>query len=549
MSTSASASADTDVTWKVDPADKLLMSKTKISVDTKDALSDIERLWHGESDGNPDAESSRYVFRKTAPIQEFYNLGKGLGNPGTYGCVQHATLIKDPSKEFAVKIINKWKFKDKYLTKSFFTDLRTECRLMQKAQDHPSIIEIYEVFESINNLYIVMTACHGGELFERIQADDGFSEVKASKIFGQMLSALYYIHQLGIMHCDLKPENFIFKDKKSLRIKMIDFGMAKIVKWREYYKRMNGTPYYIAPEVLNGKYNRACDMWSMGVILFILVYGFPPFFTAEGNGKSKSETYNAIYKKIRQGFEPKVKPGYGAWFTKDIPVSNEYKDLVARLLRSNVASRMTAEEALAHPWITGNCIGIRSTPLPMIRSLRHYRRTCGLQSEILKVLSDCKFLNHDQEEEVRASFKLMDTNGDGVVSAEELFASLRKVDPDTTLEDCQRIITACDANSDAVLELDEFIGARICRKISQKEERLKKLFHCLDLDESGTLNAHEVVAALESIRGSQFPLKEAKKLINQVDINKDGVIDYEEFISLFCPRMTEDMGFPMEDGL
>lgn len=538
-----------DVKWVLDPVDKTKVKTMQVPEDTAEALSELDNLWHGEKVGVAacrDAlkSSSRYVLRKTVPIQEVYDIGKQLGKPGTYGAVREAKLLNPENEQdtvtFAVKIINKWKFKNTELTNSFFCDLRNEVRLMWKSHDHPSIIEIRDVFESIDNLYIVMTSCYGGELFERIQADDGFNEDKASKIFAQMLSAVFYIHQLGIMHCDLKPENFIFLDTNSDLIKLIDFGMAKVVRWREYYKRMNGTPYYIAPEVLVGKYNKACDMWSMGVILFILVYGYPPFFDPSNN-TNKKESYKVIYRKIRNGFQPKVKEGYGAWFPKDIPVSNEYKDLIARLLRENVASRMTAEEALAHPWITGNCMGERNTPIPMIRSLRHFRRTCGLQSEILRVLCECKFLNRDQEASVKETFARFDKNGDGVISVEELYEAMSEVDSKATMEDARDVIRAVDINANDHLELDEFLGARICRKINLKEERLKKLFRCLDLDDSGNLNAKEIVAALESIRGSSMSLEEAENLINQVDKNKDGVIDYEEFLEMFNAKLDDDV--------
>merc|ERR1719320_2030056 len=156
-------------------------------------------------------------------------------------------------------------------------------------------------------------------------------------IFANMLSSIFYIHSKGIMHCDLKPENFMFKKKSSRGedrdkpgdIKLIDFGTSKIVRWGKHYHQLNGSPYYIAPEVLDGKYNQSCDMWSMGVILFVLVFGFPPFFDSSSDGSNKALTYKNIYKKIRNGFNAKLQPGYGAWFPKDIFVSNDYKDLVA----------------------------------------------------------------------------------------------------------------------------------------------------------------------------------------------------------------------------
>jgi len=407
---------------------------------------------------------------------------------------------------------------------------------MAEVHNHPSIIEIKCVYESIDKLYIIMTACTGGELFERIQMDDGFSERKASRIFADMLSAIYYIHSKGIMHCDLKPENFIFKRKTASpsgdnidAIKLIDFGMAKVVHWRKYYRRMNGTPYYIAPEVLDGKYNQSCDMWSMGVILFVLVFGFPPFFDSS---KKKSTEHKIIYKKIKKGFMPKVQKGYGAWFPKDISVSNEYKDLVSRLLRSSIASRMTAEEALAHPWITKSS-SLKTEPLPAIRSLRIFKRTCALKNDILQVLNACKFLNRDQEAAVKQTFQIIDKDGDGIITADELHEVMMQVDADISPEEVREIIVAVDVNGDDVLTLDEFLSARINRKVLQKEERLRKLFQCLDLNDSGSLSVGEICAALESVRGKKVPKVEAERLIAEVDTNSDGVIDYEEFLAMF----------------
>jgi len=438
---------------------------------------------------------------------------------------------------YAVKEVNKWKFKNGELTRAFFADLRSETRLMREVTNHPSIIEIKCVYESIDMLSIVMTACNGGELFERIQADDGFSEKKASRLFADMLSAIFYIHSKGIMHCDLKPENFIFVEKSTGndtagQIKLIDFGMAKVVRWRKYYKRMNGTPYYIAPEVLDGKYNQSCDMWSMGVILFILVFGFPPFFDSTTDGRNKMLTYKNIYKKIRNGFSAKVLPGYGPWFPKDITVSNNYKDLVARLLRTNVASRMTAEEALAHPWITQTS-SLKNEPLPAIRSLRIFQRTCALKNDILRVLQDCKFLNKDQEKAVKETFALIDKDGDGIITSEELYEVMRKIDPNISQDEVKEIVVAVDVNGDNVISLDEFLSVRINRKVVQKEERLRKLFRCLDLDDNGKLSSGEICSALESVRGQKLTPEEAAKLIEDVDTNKDGEIDYEEFIAMF----------------
>ena len=116
-------------------------------------------------------------------------------------------------------------------------------------------------------------------------------------------------------------------------------------------KKRNGTPYYIAPEVLAGHYNEACDIWSLGVILFIMIFGYPPFFD-ENEGKNARDKSDAIiYKKIKQGFQAKVLNGYGAWFPADNPVSSQCRDMISRMLRKSIADRMTAEEAIEHPWL------------------------------------------------------------------------------------------------------------------------------------------------------------------------------------------------------
>jgi len=211
--------------------------------------------------------------------------------------------------------------------------------------------------------------------------------------------------------------------------------------------------------------------------------------------------------------------------------------LVTRLLRHDIASRLTAEEALAHPWITKGT-SLKTEALPAIRSLRKFRRTCALKNDILKVLLDCKFLNRDQEAAVKQTFEVIDKDGDGVITSEELYEVLKQVDKDISRQEVKEVIIAVDVNGDDVLTLDEFLSARINRKVMQKEERLRKLFKCLDLDDSGLLSVDEVCAALESARGKKVMKMEVEKLIKEADVNHDGEIDYEEFLAMFNKSTT-----------
>jgi len=442
-------------------------------------------------------------------------------------------------KKVAVKTISKLKYQSGKVRRSFFADLRNEVRLMKASGEHPHVIRIYVVFEDIKNLHIVMEHCSGGELFDRITSDGvgskDFNEAKASNIIGQIVSAVYHVHSLSVAHCDLKPENFIFTDKsEKARLKLIDFGMAKVVHWRKYHRRMNGTPYYIAPEVLNGKYNEACDMWSIGVIMFIIVFGFPPFHD-HLHCNNRKEADRVIYSNVKRGFTPTVKADFGPWFPKTQPVSFNCKDLMTRLLRLNVADRMTSEEAMFHPWIRGEALGGQLS-LPMDqdiqKSMRYFHRHCQLQTEILLVLKGCKYLSTNQEDAVMNTFKMMDKEGHGRVTEDELYEALHKVDPNLTRDECHTIMISVDANSNGVIEFDELLSTRINRKLISKEERLRKVFKCLDTDGSRTLTPDEVFAALSSVH-KDISMAKCKELIKDADTNHDGMIDYEEWLAMF----------------
>lgn len=144
---------------------------------------------------------------------------------------------------------------------------------------------------------------------------------------------------------DLKPDNFLFSDKsEAATLKMIDFGQSQRVRARQLLHAVAGTPFYMAPELVNHQYNKSCDMWAVGVIMYVLLFGYPPFYADDDK---------QIFQKIRAGFQPKTAPGYGPWFKNDIRVSDAAKDLITKLLKTDVAARPTATEALEHPWLAG----------------------------------------------------------------------------------------------------------------------------------------------------------------------------------------------------
>jgi len=279
-----------------------------------------------------------------------------------------------------------------------------------------------------------------------------------------------------------------------------------------------------------------------------MIFGFPPFFDVnEAKGKCQRDVSDkVIYSKIRKGFLPKVMPNYGAWFPSDHPISSACRDLMSRLLRTNVADRMTAEEALEHPWLKesykqnkdllkrNNLIMMNPT---IIHSLQGYKQHCALQSSILDILRECNYLNHSQMKSVKEFFIAADTNNDGKISTNELYEALKTIDPQTTIEDAKSMMNAVDANNDGFMDWDELLSSRINRKLQSKEERLRKVFTALDLDNSGKISADELKAALESINSkTQIKIEDCMQLIKEADLNDDGEIDFEEFITMFsCP--------------
>jgi len=224
--------------------------------------------------------------------------------------------------------------------------LAREIMLLQE-MNHPSIVELIDVYEDTEYVHIITDLCEGGELFNKIVKktanDDGspcFPEEEAAKILHQILIAVKYMHQCGIVHRDIKPENILFETtEEDSPIKIIDFGLAR--KQSEGDAPMTslvGTPYYIAPEVLRRKYDKSCDLWSVGVIAYILLCGYPPF-----NGANNREVHQAV----RRG-------RYNLRSEEWSLVSREARDFVQRLLQRDPRKRMTVDQALNHPWMRKN---------------------------------------------------------------------------------------------------------------------------------------------------------------------------------------------------
>eukprot|EP01006_Ploeotia_vitrea_P024628 TRINITY_DN57450_c1_g1_i2.p1 TRINITY_DN57450_c1_g1~~TRINITY_DN57450_c1_g1_i2.p1 ORF type:complete len:502 (+),score=270.42 TRINITY_DN57450_c1_g1_i2:409-1914(+) len=464
-----------------------------------------------------------------------YRFIKNLGQPGNFGKAMEVEELNpaDPSKpqRFAVKVIHKSRFakRGREYRQRIFNDFRNEVNILSR-MEHPNVIKFHKVYEDAQKFYIVMEKCAGGELFDRISAKGKFTEKDAAIVLRQIVSGVQYLHKNKVAHCDLKPDNFLFvTSAQDAQLKIIDFGMSKFARRRLYFNSFCGTPYYVAPEVLDHHYTMACDMWSVGVVMFVILHGYPPFYA---DPKRYGEwTDQKIFAKIKRGFINEERAGYGPWFPKTMPISASARDLIAKLLNPDAAQRLTAQEALDHPWLTGDKASADSLPTSVLKSLLEFNQSTRFKHGLLHMLA--QRLSDDEAKELRKTFQTMDLDGDGSITVEELEVALRKLSmPDT---DVASLMSTLDIDGDGKLSYEELIFTVLQRKLVAKEERIWQVFCEIDKNKDGLLEPAEIASAF-----GQDDAEKVKALIAELDRDSNGRIDYDEFLSMFFKELNSE---------
>lgn len=285
--------------------------------------------------------------------------------------------------------------------------LKNEIAIL-KDLDHPNIVKMYEFLEDEKRIYIVTEICKGGELFDEILNRSKFDESDAAIVMKQLLSAVNYCHSKKIVHRDLKPENILLEQDKDLeKIKIVDFGTSLMYDPSKKLEEKLGTAYYIAPEVIKKSYNEKCDLWSCGVIMYILISGEPPFNDPRADNE-------AIMKKVEAG---KYDLDHGIWKN----VSKEAKDLIKKLLTYDPAERISAEQALKHPWISDHAsIHIDAQAAEAaLNNFMNFRADQKLKQAAFSYIAS-QLISKSEKERLAKIFKAMDKNGDGKLSRQEI---------------------------------------------------------------------------------------------------------------------------------
>ena len=449
-----------------------------------------------------------FVGKSETGIMDEYDILKQLGKGG-YGKV-YRVKNKKTGEIRACKQLSKLNIDD-------LEKFQREISILMKA-DHPNIIKLYEYFESKNNFYLVMEECNGGELFdkiiEHIDNDEMYTEKEAAEIIMEIMSAIEYCHNNGICHRDLKPENLLYfkkGDEKDNPIKIIDFGLSQKIDIKKILSSKVGTAYYVSPEILSGKYNEKCDIWSAGVILYVLLSGDPPF-----NGPSDG----VIYSKIK-----KMKFDYPS--DKWNRISSEAKDLLNHMLVPE-NERYTAKQVLAHPWFKN----VKEKKLEKLNFSSKFFKDYNLMNKLQKaiLLFIASRLSENEILNLKEIFKAFDVNNDGQISYNEFEEGLKKIKNNEINEkEINECFSSIDTDKNGKIDYTEFLAASLEKRIFLKEEKLYEAFSAFDKDHNGKITKEELMSVLRlQPKDDSF----AQKLIKKADKNEDGVIDYKEFLEL-----------------
>jgi len=259
-------------------------------------------------------------------------------------------------------------------------------------------------------------------------------------------------------------------------------------------------------------------MWSFGVVMFVMLFGYPPF-----HGDTDQDIFNAVLR----GFTPHVKKGYGAWFPADIPLSDSAKDLISKLLTLDTAKRLTAGEVLEHAFMTGHA---SATPLAdvVLTNLKTFSSNYKFKHGILNLMSNT--LTDDELTNLKKVFELIDENGDGQITANELSKAIEKAGDKVNKDDILMLMKMADIDGNGSLSYNELVMTSVQRKLGAKEERLWTAFCKVDLNGDGKISAQEIEQVLGEHGDS------VKQMIAEIDKNGDGEIDFDEFLDMWVDK-------------
>jgi len=400
--------------------------------------------------------------------------------------------------------------------------------------DHPNIAKMFNVYEDERAMYIFLEFGSGRDVLSLITKEHTFSERRAAYIMEPLMSAVTYLHAHCIAHRDLKLDNLVLKNEhgelEDNTVKLIDFGLAKqFSQGKPCFRTLAGTPFYMAPEVhMHQHYDEKCDVWSCGIIMYILLSGRPPF-----QGESDEELFDVVTNRTLS-FDNEI------WDH----VSGEAKDLITSMLDKSPLTRFTIFEAMANQWTTlqqtllsarwstgGHNLASEEWRLQVCQNLKSFSEKNRFEKAatvlVAHLLDDAKIENLLHE------FKALDVNNDGRLSFKEMQQAFQTQGMTDNLEELFALV---DFNSSSEIEYSTFIASTVEQKCLNREEYLWRAFKSMDQNNRGSLTVDDLVQGLESLGDSNAPIDpdEVKRIMQKADTDGNGEISFEEFTVCIC---------------
>ncbi|CAK84231.1 unnamed protein product (macronuclear) [Paramecium tetraurelia] len=470
-------------------------------------------------------------------IRHFYKMGQVIGR-GNFATVQIGYKIDQENSGFkgkcyAIKCIDKQRIG--------FEQIQRELEILSRL-DHPNIIRVFEEYEDLNHFYFVMEYCRGGELLQQIIKHGAQTERMTQIIMRQLFSAVGYLHERGIIHRDLKPENLMLANADGdFDIRIIDFGLSKreqVIKKPQQqrskcrHQTKVGTPIYVAPEVLKGVYSETCDEWSLGCIMYVLLFGEPPF-----SGQN-------IHQLEQQINKPNL--------NFRLNISAECQDLITKLLEPNPNKRITCLQALKHQW--------------MVRDQNQYRLLTTMQSEdnsleieriieLLKQYSECTQFKKEalkillsqltdlQQKYLKMKFEELDRDNSGTINEVEFQEYLEQQGKSKLLK--QLPIEKFSKNDQGFyISYTDFMAALLNQPHYLTQDRLDNLFIWYDIKHRQYISKHDYGISM-SRRGVVISQEKINGIFQELNL---GLIRYDQFKYVMTFNSTRQRNRGMGDN-
>ena len=465
---------------------------------------------------------NRISQSKNTDVRKNYEFISMLGN-GAYGKVR---LYRDRNyKEllFAIKTLKK-----EGIPLYQFNLLKSEVNILSNL-DHPNIVKYFGVFEDDWFVHIVMEYLKGYDLYKIIMLKKytGFDEKDMCEIIEQLLKALSFIHSQNIIHRDIKPENILFANKRDYStLKLIDFGLATYIK---NDTKSVGTPFYMAPEMIDGHSVPQSDIWSVGIIVYLMLTGKYAFEAKHGE---------KLYDKIKNS-EIDMKP------LIDSECSEEARDFIQKCLKKNYNERITTTQCLEHAWINKFCIKKSSNLLnnDTVETLLDFANKNALQKEIYYFLA--KISSENDLIKLKQFFNQLDVDNSGTLTVEEIEKAFKQIDVEITEEELKLIWDGLDFHKDGQVNYSEFLAAMVSSYNFQKEEKLWSVFN---LFKEGNKNKNYITYDSLCSAAKALNLNIDESEIKKCFEKYNEEIDFETFKKLILDSEQEDKNFKEGTG-